>query len=71
VARYLRAWALETHLRGHLRDRFGAAWWNEPEAGALLRGLWAQGQRLDAGELLGELTGASLDFGAMVPDLGL
>jgi hypothetical protein len=71
VAKYLRAWALETHLRGHLRARFGPAWWGEPEAGALLRGLWAQGQRLDAGELLGELTGASLDFGAMVADLAI
>ncbi len=23
---YLRAWALETHLRSHLRERFGPAW---------------------------------------------
>jgi hypothetical protein len=71
AARYLRAWALETHLRSHLRERFGPAWWAEPEAGALLRGLWAQGQRLDADELLAELTGATLDFGAMVADLGI
>ena len=71
AAKYLRAWALETHLRGHLRERFGAAWWSEPEAGALLRSLWAQGQRLSADDLLGELTGARLDLAAMVTDLGI
>jgi hypothetical protein len=71
AAKYLRAWALETHLRGHLRDRFGPSWWAEPEAGALLRELWSDGQRPNADELLGELTGARLHFGAMVADLGI
>ena len=37
-----------------------------PEAGEVLRGLWRDGQRLDAEELLGELTGARLDFGAVL-----
>ena len=37
----------------------------------MLRGLWRDGQRLDAEELLGELTGARLDFGAVLADLGL
>jgi hypothetical protein len=68
---YLRAWALETHLRAYLRERFGAAWFESPEAGEVLRGLWRDGQRLDAEELLGELTGARLDFGAVLADLGL
>ena len=44
AARYLRAWALETHLRAALRERFGAAWFDEPEAGAFLRELWSAGQ---------------------------
>lgn len=70
AASYLRAWALETHLRALLRERFGPAWFDEPAAGELLRGLWSQGQRLPADELLGELTGAQLDFGAMLADLG-
>ncbi len=30
AARYLRAWALETHLRAALVERFGAAWFEEP-----------------------------------------
>ena len=33
AARYLRAWALETHLRAALRERFGAAWFDEPGRG--------------------------------------
>jgi hypothetical protein len=65
VARYLRAWALETHVRRLLRERFGPAWFEEREAGELLRGLWRRGQGNGAGELLGELTGAPLDFSAM------
>jgi hypothetical protein len=65
VARYLRAWAFETHLRRLLRERFGPAWFEQPEAGELLRGLWRRGQREGAGELLRELTGAPLDFSAL------
>jgi hypothetical protein len=68
---YLRAWALETHLRSYLRDRFGPSWFESTEAGEVLRGLWRDGQRLDAEELLGELTGERLDFGVVLADLGL
>ncbi|MGN6188856.1 MAG: hypothetical protein ACTHOE_08155 [Conexibacter sp.] len=71
VAAYLRAWALETHLRAHLRERFGEQWFERREAGEELRALWRDGQRLSAEELLGELTGAELDFGALLADLGL
>jgi hypothetical protein len=65
AACYLRAWALEAALRAHLTGRFGDAWWAEPEAGALLRGLWAQGQRLPAEDLLGELGGGALELAAL------
>ena len=68
---YLRAWALETHLRSYLRERFGPAWFESHEAGDVLLRLWRDGQRLDAEELLGELTGARLEFGAVLADLGL
>ena len=68
---YLRAWALETHLRSYLRERFGPAWFESREAGEVLRGLWREGQRLDAEELLGELTGEQLDFNVVLADLGL
>jgi hypothetical protein len=66
AACYMRAWALEAALRAHLRARFGDAWWDEPEAGALLRRLWAQGQRLPAEELLAELGGGALDLAVVV-----
>ena len=68
---YLRAWALETHLRAYLRDRFGPAWFDEREAGDVLRRLWAEGQRLGAEEMLGELTGERLEFGVLLADLGI
>jgi hypothetical protein len=71
VACYLRAWALETHLRAHLRERFGEAWFEQPQAGAALRALWREGQRVSAEELLAELTGAQLDFRALLADLGI
>jgi hypothetical protein len=66
VAAYLRAWALETHLRRELRDRFGELWFEDPRAGELLRELWSTGQREPAHELLRRLTGAELDFSALV-----
>jgi hypothetical protein len=68
---YLRAWALETHLRAYLHECFGAAWFDEPAAGAELKKLWRDGQRLTAEDLLTELTGDRLDFGVMIADLGL
>jgi hypothetical protein len=71
AARYLRAWAFETHLRSLLRERFGERWFAEPEAGLLLRDWWARGQAQDADELLAELTGERLDFSVLLKDLAL
>ncbi len=65
AARYLRAWALETHLRAALVERFGAAWFQDPAAGELLRGLWRSGQRHGAEELLAGLDGRALDLAAL------
>ncbi|MEA2350068.1 MAG: hypothetical protein QOG86_1009 [Thermoleophilaceae bacterium] len=69
AARYLRAWAFETHLRRVLADRFGPSWFAEPEAGAVLRSLWREGQARTADELLDELTGERLDLAAVARDL--
>ena len=66
VAAYLRAWALETHVRREMRERFGELWFEEPAAGALLRELWSSGQRERADVLLRRLTGAELDFSALL-----
>ena len=71
VANYLRAWSLETHLRAVLHERFGELWFEEPEAGEFLVGLWRQGQRLSAEEMAAELGAGELDFGAVLKDLAL
>jgi hypothetical protein len=68
---YLRAWSLETHLRAHLRERFGARWFERSEAGDTLRSLWREGQRRSPEELLGELTGRTLSFDVLLDDLDL
>jgi hypothetical protein len=70
AARYLRAWALELHLRRELHDRFGEEWFARHEAADLLRSLWREGQRLPAEELLGELTGRELDFSLLLAEVG-
>jgi hypothetical protein len=69
VANYLRAWAFETHLRGVLRERFGEDWFAHREAGDLLRSVWGQGQRLDADELLAQVSDEQLDFGVMLEEV--
>jgi hypothetical protein len=71
AAAYIRAWALETHVRRLLRERFGEHWFEEPEAGEFLKTLFAEGQRLRGDELLAQLTGAELDFSALLDDLKL
>ena len=55
AACYLRAWATERTLRTHLVDQFGERWFAEPEAGDVLKRIWAKGQRGLAEELLDEL----------------
>ncbi len=70
VACYLRAWALETHWRVALRERFGERWYASREAGDWLRGLWSQGQRMDAEELLAETLGEELGFERLAAELG-
>jgi hypothetical protein len=69
AARYLRAWAFETRLRRLFVERFGEAWFAEPEAGELLRSLWSRGQSSTADELLAELTGERIDLGVLAEDL--
>ena len=69
VACYLRAWALEVDWRGSLVERFGDSWFENAEAGAWLRDLWAGGQRLGADRLLADATGGSLDFGRLASEL--
>jgi hypothetical protein len=65
ASEYLRAWAFESQLRAHLRERFGNAWFSRREAGSLLRELWTEGQKPTADELLHEVTGETLELAAV------
>jgi hypothetical protein len=60
-ANYLRAWALDAILRRQLAERFGARWWEQPDAGAWLRELWAEGQAWTAEEVA-QRVGSKLTF---------
>jgi hypothetical protein len=62
VHAYLRAWALEAQLSSFLKEKFGREWYTTRNAGSLLRELWAEGQRLNADELLKEVTGATIEM---------
>jgi hypothetical protein len=62
---YLRAWALEAQLATFLREEFGSAWFQRPEAGGLLRELWTEGQRLTADELLDQVAAQQLELSAL------
>jgi hypothetical protein len=66
---YLRAWALEAQLRDHLRTRFGRKWYRSRQAGELLREVWGLGQSLRAEDLLRQITGEELDFGALTAEV--
>jgi hypothetical protein len=71
VGCYLRAWALEAHWRQALVERFGERWFAVPAAGAWLRELWSQGQRLDADAMLAAELGVELDFGVLAAEFGV
>jgi len=69
---YLRAWALEAHVRMQLRTSYGADWFEHRGAWDELRALWSEGQRSTPTELLQRLTGRDrLDFGVLIGDLCL
>lgn len=62
AARYLRAWMLEATIAARLRAEHGPAWWNEAGAGDRLRGLWSEGQRPSAEDVLAQLGYDRLDW---------
>ncbi|HVP60550.1 MAG TPA: chromosome segregation protein SMC [Myxococcaceae bacterium] len=51
AADYLRGWLLGAQLRAALVRKFGANWWQDPNAGAFLKPLLAPGNGLDANGL--------------------
>jgi hypothetical protein len=69
VTGYLRSWALHAQLREHFRERFGSSWFADRKAGGMLRELWSEGHRLNADELLGDVTGEELEMEAFAQSL--
>jgi hypothetical protein len=69
VTGYLRSWALHAQLREHFRERFGSTWFADRKAGAMLRELWSEGHRLNADELLADVTGEELELEAFAQSL--
>jgi len=65
VTRYLRAWAFETQISYHFRERFGTEWFATRAAGSLLRELWSLGQQPTADELLDDVTGEEIDMASV------
>jgi hypothetical protein len=62
---YLRSWAFEAQVRTFLRQKFGTTWFTGRDAGSLLRELWSEGQRMNADEMLRELTGEAIEMEAV------
>lgn len=65
VSNYLRSWAFEAQIRTHLLHEYGTTWFTRREAGGLLRELWSEGQRLDAHDMLKQVTGAEVEMEAV------
>jgi hypothetical protein len=68
-ANYLRACALESQLREHLKSKFGLRWWASRKAGEMLIDLWNLGERYTAEELASMIGLGKLDFDWLAKDL--
>ena len=68
-ADYLRAWVRTAQLRTHLRETIGEDWWERPEAGDFLRGLFREGTRPSSEELAARIGFDPLDTAPLVGEL--
>jgi hypothetical protein len=68
-ADYLRAWIRTAQLRAHLRAKVGNDWWERPETGDLLRGLFAEGTRPTSEEIAARIGYRPLDTQPLLEEL--
>ena len=68
-ADYLRAWIRTAQLRAHLREEVGEDWWERPETGELLRGLFLEGTRPSSEEIAARIGSEPLDTRPLVEEL--
>jgi hypothetical protein len=67
-ADYLRAWIRSAQLRAHLRKKVGPQWWERPETGDLLRGLFFEGTQPASEEIAARIGFSPLDTGPLVQE---
>jgi hypothetical protein len=67
-ADYLRAWIRSAQLRSHLREKVGPHWWETPETGELLRGLFFEGTRPSSEEIAARIGFEPLDTRPLVQE---
>jgi hypothetical protein len=67
-ADYLRAWVRSAQLRAYLRRSVGSDWWLRPDAGRLLRDLFAEGTRPTSEEIAARIGFDPLDTGPLLEE---
>jgi hypothetical protein len=67
-ADYLRAWIRTAQLRAYLRETIGTDWWERPETGEFLRGLFAEGTRPSSEEIAARIGFEPLDTRSLVQE---
>ena len=67
-ADYLRAWIRAAQVRAHLRETIGSGWWQQPETGSFLRGLFAEGTKPSSEEIARRIGFEPLDTRPLVQE---
>jgi len=68
-ADYLRAWIRTAQLRAYLRDEIGSDWWQRPETGEFLRGLFHEGTKPSSEEIAERIGYDPLDTAPLLEEL--
>jgi hypothetical protein len=68
-ADYLRAWIRTAQLRSYLKDTIGEDWWQRPETGEFLRGLFREGTRPSSEDLAARIGYEPLDTEPLLEEL--
>ena len=68
-ADYLRAWIRSAQIRAHLRESVGPDWWERPETGEFLRGLFAEGTKPSSEDIAQRIGFDPLDTTPLLEEL--
>jgi hypothetical protein len=67
-ADYLRAWIRSAQLRAYLREKVGPQWWERPETGKFLRGLFLEGTQPSSEDIATRIRFSPLDTGPLLEE---